>query len=356
MKVLHIISGISRKAGGPSRSSQGLVAALCKVGVDAWIWPLDGAEPWIDGVRKAKMGLKRRSVSSEALEEFDLVHIHGLWDPKLHALAKMCQRSGKPYIISPRGMLDPWALSVKRWKKWLAMFLYQRRDLKRASAIHVTAALEERNVRAQGFEQPIIISPNGVDIPEDMPPRANDGSIRTAIFLSRLHPGKGLLILAEAWAIVRPKGWVMKIVGPDSYGHKVQVVERLEQLGIRDQWQFVDMLNDNEKWTAYRGADLLIHPSVSENFGITIAEGLAAELPVICTNGTPWAEIADRKCGWYIKANSVPALVDALFEATTSTNLREMGRRGHKLVEERYTWAAVCKKMLSGYEMVLKKK
>lgn len=147
----------------------------------------------------------------------------------------------------------------------------------------------------------------------------------------------------------------MKVVGPDSYGHKAEVIARLEQLGISDQWQFVDMLDDSKKWAAYRGADLLVHPSVSENFGITIAEGLAAGLPVICTDGTPWAEVAERKCGWYIKANSVDALVVALREATNSAELVEMGQRGHRLVEQRYTWEAACKPLVKGYEEILGK-
>lgn len=361
MKILHVTSGIDPASGGPTRSVKGICRALSQAGVDVTLLVLHGRHPFENstGVKVAYaegevevggLGLQRM------ISDFDLVHVQGLWDPKLHKVIKTCRRAKIPYVISPRGMLDPWALSVKKWKKWLAMLVYQRRDLKFASAFHVTAALEQKSVRAQGLRQPCIIAPNGVDFPMELPKvkARGEGEQRTAIFLSRLHPGKGLLLLAEAWARVKPQGWTMRIVGPDSYGHKAEVLAKLSELGICDQWQFVDMVDDVRKWREYAAADLLVHPSVSENFGITIAEGLAAGLPVICTDGTPWAEIAERKCGWYIKANSVDDLAIALREATNSTELAVMGSRGRKLVEDHYTWSAVCDKIVRGYEKVLK--
>ena len=117
IKVLHIISGISRDSGGPSRSSQGLVAAECRAGIDAWIYYFNGAEPWIEGVRKFRvqsrgqeLGVRGQGDDSlelgvEDLKGFDLVHIHGIWDPRLHNVAKMCRAAEVPYIIAPRGML-----------------------------------------------------------------------------------------------------------------------------------------------------------------------------------------------------------------------------------------------------------
>ena len=110
------------------------------------------------------------------------------------------------------------------------------------------------------------------------------------------------------------------------------------------------MLNDEEKWKAYRSADLLIHPSISENFGITIAEGLAAELPVIATMGAPWGDLVKYKCGWWVEQGVEP-LVDALRLATTISDVErhEMGLRGRQLIEKKYVWAAVVKKMVASY-------
>ena len=350
MRVLHVVSGIDPKSGGPTRSVKGLCRALSLSGIDVTLLVLHGNDEFDN---PCGVDVLYREIQDVGC--FDLVHLHGLWDPALHKVAKACRNAGVEYLISPRGMLDPWALSVKRWKKRVALALYQRGDLKSASAFHVTAALEKESVRKQGLKQKVIVAPNGVDIPASMPPRRVLDSTKTALFLSRLHPGKGLLTLAEAWSRVRPKGWRMKVVGPDSYGHKKDVFEALLRLGIGDEWEFVDTLDDVKKWEAYRSADLLVHPSVSENFGITIAEGLAAELPVICTKGTPWSVVEERKCGWWIDVGVEP-LANALHEAMTLSDAdrQAMGSRGCKLVEEKYTWDAVGKTMVKGYEAILK--
>lgn len=344
MNVLLVTTGINPASGGPTRSVKGLCRALDRAGVNVTLLVLNGRHPFED---RGKVQVLRGARVNVA--DYDLVHLQGLWHWGLHNVAVACRKYHVPYVVSPRGMLDPWALGVKRWKKRLALLLYQRRDLMDAAAFHVTASLEEQSVRAQGLRQPVIIAPNGVDLPEIMPPKTSTEP-KTAIFLSRLHPGKGLLTLAEAWARVKPQGWRMKVVGPDSYGHKAEVVAKLRELGIRDQWEFVDMLNDVEKWSAYRAADLLVHPSVSENFGITIVEGLAAELPVIATKGTPWKDLVDRDCGWWID-QGVDALEAALRDAFAMTveNLWAMGRRGRNLIDAKYTWPAIVSQIKEGY-------
>lgn len=349
MRVLHVVSGIDPKSGGPTRSVKGLCRALSLSGIGVTLLVLHGNDEFDN-----PCGVDVRYGEIPDAGCFDLVHLHGLWDPALHKVVKVCRKVGVKYIISPRGMLDPWALSVKKWKKKIALWLYQLKDLRCAAAFHVTAQEELSHVRDIGLNQPCIVAPNAVDLPFEMPARYVGNKVKTAIFLSRLHPGKGLLSLAEAWAKIRPNRWRMKIVGPDSYGHKKDVVEVLLRLGIRNDWEFVDALDDVKKWEVYRSADLLVHPSVSENFGITIAEGLAAELPVICTKGTPWRLIEERKCGWWIDIGVEP-LVAALKEAISLSDAErsEMGKRGRKLVDKAYTWNAIVNTMAAGYKEVL---
>lgn len=364
MKVLVVTSGINPAAGGPTRSCKGLCRALSQVGVDVVLLVLGGHHPFEnpsgvkvlyaeDEVEARGPGLQRM------VSDFDLVHVQGLWNPKLHKVVKACRKVRVPYVISPRGMLDPWALSVKKWKKRLGMLLYQRSDLKHAAAFHATAELEAANIRAQGLKQPIFIAPNGVEVPVNAeqfrsPTFHSNSENRTAIFLSRLHPGKGLLTLAEAWARVKPQGWLMRVVGPDSYGHKAEVLAKLDELGIRNQWQFVDMVDDKAKWQEYAAAEILIHPSVSENFGITIAEGLYAGLPVICTKGTPWKDVEDFDCGRWIDVGLEP-LVGALAQLLNLPleRLRSLGANGRALVERKYLWPAIARTMIRGYKQIL---
>ena len=363
MKILHATNGIDPRSGGPTRSVKGLCRALADGADSIMLFVHSDLHQFCDSGRlDVRLGTSGRfriakQEFKQIVSEFqpDLVHLHGLWMMSMHADAQVCQELGMPYVISPRGMLDPWALNVKKWKKRLALFLYQRRDLKCAAAFHATATAEADHIRAQGITQPIIIAPNGVDLPEahnvlDPSAHKRSASFRRVLFLSRLHPGKGLLALAEAWARVRPQGWKMRVVGPDGYGHKAEVLAKLNDLGILADWEFCDMVTDQEKWQEYTSADLLVHPSVSENFGITIAEGLAAGLPVICTKGTPWQEI-DGRAGWWIDVG-VESLVAALREATSLSDEERMamGRVGRKLIEEKYTWPSVARLMVKGYE------
>lgn len=363
MRILHVTNGIDPRSGGPTRSVKGLCRALAEGENEVMLFihsdrhRLENPGKLIVRYGTSGRYCRARLEFEQIVKEFrpDIVHLHGLWMMSMHADAVTCREHAIPYVISPRGMLDPWALNVKKWKKQLAMFLYQRKDLRCAAAFHVTAELEASHVRGTGYKQPCIVAPNGVDVPAVMLERQSDPRWpHTAIFLSRLHPGKGLLNLTDAWARVKPQGWRMLVVGPDSYGHKKDVIERLRSLGINSSWEFRDAVDDGEKWKLYRSADLLIHPSVSENFGITIAEGLAAGLPVICTKGTPWSEVEPENCGWWIDVGVEP-LVAALQAALglSAGQLQEMGERGRVLVDAKYTWQAAAKKMLTGYADVV---
>ena len=420
MRALHVIGGISRSNGGPSRSSQGLVSALCKAGVDAWIYPFDGSEPWISGVRKYEIGVGDRCRFTAELKRFDLVHIHGIWDLRLHKVAVMCRKAGVPYVIAPRGMLEPWSLKQKWLKKRIARFLYQDRDLRLAAALHATAESEAEQFRALGFKNKIIISPNGVNVPEGdvglgrdraqrdsrrPTPRstvesANSSVVgRRALFVSRMHPKKGVLELVESWARlkhsnnpnIRPiEQWSCELVytmnSAEERAYEQKVKDRILSLGMTYQdkdgtihsttttsnYDFIltGPLDDEKKWDAYARADLFVLPTYSENFGIVVAEALWAGVPVITTKGTPWKELEERKCGWWIdlpksksgvEVEQWAALDFALREAIEHSNnpnnrtfLPDMGHRGHQLVSDRYTWSAVCDKMLQGYEEVLK--
>ena len=391
MKVLHVTMGLDRNAGGPARSVQGLVAAERSAGVDAWVWSLNGSKPWVAGVKSLNGATPR-------VKEFDLVHIHGIWCRKLHRVAILCREAGVPYIISPRGMLEPWSLRQKWFKKFLARLIYQDHDLNCAAALHATAGSEAGQFRKLGFKNRIIISPNGVNLPNRVlePKVKGDGERRRALFVSRMHPKKGVVELVESWARVKSemenaggdREWCCELVytmnGDEERAYEQKVKQRILELGMAYQDQdgtinsmtttpnydflFTGSLDDDAKWDAYARADLFVLPTSSENFGIVVAEALWASVPVITTKGTPWKDLEDFKCGWWIDLPSAEvrdkgrglqwtsldsALREAFEQSNNRTILQEMGRCGHQLVSERYTWAAVCDKMVRGYEGVL---
>lgn len=375
MKVLHIIPGLDPDSGGPRRSIIGICRALAQAGVDTTLFTHSPRYPMPDptGVHYlAGRGTRLKLLWPDLSHVFsqvqpDLIHLHGLWMPSTHLAFCLARRRGIPVILSLRGGLDPWALKQKAWKKTIALWFYLRHDLRTAAAFHATADKEAANIRGQNLKQRIWVIPNGVDLPVSLPERMpRQGEIRTALFLSRLHPGKGLIDLVQAWAKVRPPGWRMRIVGPDVCGHKAAVQAEILKFGLEQDFVFVGELDDRHKWREYVSADLFVHPSHSENFGISIAEALAAGLPVIATKGAPWSELLGNsksyevlnfktsRCGWWIDIGPEP-LAQALREATSLTDdeRQELGANGRQLIDAKYTWPSIGEQMRAAYEQTI---
>ena len=373
MKTFHIIGGISRDSGGPSRSVQGLVAGLNAAGVETWLMTLNhGDEPWVDGVTRFENGGDFEEVVQRVKP--DIVHLHGIWSLALHRCAVVCRRLGVKYVIAPRGMLEPWSLQQKWLKKKIARWLYQDRDLKCAAALHATAESEAEQFRKLGFKNSIIVSPNGVNVPKNFSrvERVEHVEKKRVLFVSRMHPKKGVMELVEAWGKVVSRGvdewrsWNVELVytvsGELEKEYEAKVRARVNELGLEGQFIFTGALNDDEKWKAYARADLFVLPTYSENFGIVVAEALWSGVPVITTKGTPWKELEDRGCGEWVdlpeegsNPSDWPTLVSSLARMMSMSDdeRREMGERGRRLVEEKYTWDAVVKSMVKGYEEVL---
>ena len=369
MRVLHIVPTVARESGGPARSTQGLVTALRENGVEAWLLSMTPGEmPWLSGFDESAFlcadscgYFAWKRVVRNAIEKLqpDLLHLHQIWTLDLHAAAVVARERKIPYIVAPRGSLEPWALKHKWLKKWIARILYQNRDLRLAAALHATASREAERFRELGFKNPIITSPNGVNVPQVLPPREH-GCKRRALFMSRMVANKGVLELVEAWGRVRPKGWECELVyttaNEDERLCERRVRERIHALGLDNDFVFTGALSDEEKWKAYRRADLFVLPTYTENFGIVIAEALYAGLPVITTRGTPWREI-DGTCGWWIDIGVEP-LVQTLQRAVElSDDVRcKMGESGEKLIEASYMWKSAVMKIRDAYQEIVEPK
>jgi glycosyltransferase involved in cell wall biosynthesis len=295
---------------------------------------------------------KLKAVLRSMIENGDqLIHDNGAWLISNHAAAVVAQEKSLPRLVSPRGMLSSSSLSQKKWKKMLAWQLYQGRDLASATAFHVTSELEAEGVRPLGFRGPIAIVPNGITLPPGLRFRGRREEIKTALFLGRLHPQKGVLDLVIAWSRVQPMGWRLQIAGPDDVGHRREVEMHIARCGLTDVVSFSGDVADGEKWDVYRRADLFVLPTRGENFGMAIAEALASGTPVITTKRAPWPTLIDHRCGWWIDP-SIDDLVAALHSATKlpRSALEEMGDRGRQYVQNELSWDRVASKMLQLYQ------
>ena len=175
--------------------------------------------------------------------------------------------------------------------------------------------------------------------------------MRVLKYIGRISPYKGLSDLLQAFDI---DGWKLRIVGPDQDGYVAELKQLAERLGISDKVEFVGPKFGEELTKEYASADLFVLPTYSENFGSVVIESLAQGVPVICTKGAPWKELEDYGCGWWPDIGIEP-LQQALHAAVSLSDAerKEMGRKGKRLVEEKYTWKAACAKLMAGYEQVI---
>ena len=251
-------------------------------------------------------------------------------------------------------MLTPWAMNNKKWKKSLGWWLYQRKDLARSDMLHATAQSEVDDIRRMGLDNRVFVAPLGVTLSSLRTWRG--GAKKTLLFVSRVQRKKGLLNLASAWSCLKyeTSNWRVRIVGPDQEGHVQEVKAECERLGILDDWEFVGPKYGEDLQNEYNNADLFVLPTYSENFGSVVVEALSHCVPVITTKGAPWGEIAEENCGWWIGVGVEP-LAQALREALALSDAErhEMGKRGRRLVEEKYTWNAVVRRMVNGYKSLI---
>ncbi len=284
----------------------------------------------------------------------DIVHCHDMWT--IHALyaARAARRNRCKFVVSPRGTLFPSAFRRAHWHKQLLWHGFQRANLAKVDCLHVTSEAEYEVVRSLGCKQPVAVIPNGVTVPQftSKVHERQQHSHKVLLYFGRIHPIKGLDNLVRAWKLVHhalPE-WKLRIVGLDEGGYTLQLKKLVAALGM-SAVSFDDPVFGDERFQLYREANVYVLPSRSENFGITVAEALGCERPVIASQGTPWADLVSRGCGWWVNANTT-ALADSILLACSQSDqtLRQMGQLGRKWIEECFQWEVVAKQTLHVYE------
>lgn len=365
LRTLHVVSSLRLSAGGPTQSVTQLCEALNALGVTAEIatvrhqddipWTGRTSIHWFEKGYVAKLHRSRplcQFLQQAVRTRFDIVHVHGLWEwPGLYArMAALSAR--KPLVLSPRGMIGSWSLRQGRIRKGLARLLWEERTWRSASLFHATSAQEAECIRAQGLTQPITIIPNGLTAP-DPPPSQIRGDFKRLLFLSRLHPGKGLEELLIAWLGLQDlhPEWELVIAGPDEGAYGTRMRELSTRLNLR-RVTFLGPVHGSQKWSLIQSADLFVLPSHSENFGNVIPEALSQAVPVITTHGTPWELLERESFGWWIPLQDLRSTLDEAFSRPLE-DLREMGLRGRHWVKRHLDWSTQAKAMIDSYHQLL---
>jgi glycosyltransferase involved in cell wall biosynthesis len=285
--------------------------------------------------------------------KFDIVHLHGTWTPILAVACHLASMMRIPVAVSPHGCLEPWALQHRGWKKKIALLLYQRRIFEKAAMLVATSNQELESIRQLSISTPVAVIPNGVDIPVANREHIR-GVARKFLFLSRIHPIKGLPDLVAAWKSVRQPGWKIVIAGPDEDGHLGEIQSQISALGIGNDFEFPGLVTGERKEQLFDEADVFILPTHSENFGIVVAEALARGIPVITTKGAPWEDLTTWRCGWWVQTGA-EGIAQALSSAmnTSQEELAKRGQRGIQLVKEKYSWDRIGRDAMQAYHWML---
>lgn len=377
MRILQVIPAYypATRYGGPIRSVHGLASALVKRGHDVHVYttsvdgdrdldvPLDRPVQ-LDGVaiHYFRVPALRRlcwcpSMSARLERDvgtFDVAHLHSVFLHPTFAAARAASRAGVPYLVAPRGMLIRDAIRGRsRWVKTAWIQLIERTSLAQSAGLHVTAEVEAEEAKALGLPvRATYCVPNGVGYPAHYSALTEgpfaDLPERYALFLSRINWKKGLDRLIAAWQWVPDLPLV--IAGNDEEHYRAKLEALAASVGVTERIRFIGPVQDEHKWAVYRGAEMFVLPSYSENFGNVVAEAMAMRCPVVITPEVGLAPFV-REVGAGVVASGDPrALAQTVAELHCQPDaLRQMGERGARAVRDHLSWDAIAARMEEVY-------
>lgn len=362
--IAMVTGSLSRRAGGLFHSVRHLSHALSHQGARVSVIGIRDAdtsadlEHWLplepivlDRWGPSQLGFAPRLRATLRTQAPDIIHQHGIWQS--YSIETSRWATKVPTMISPRGMLDRWALKNSRSKKRLAWHLWEAKNLNHASRIHALAQAEAVAISAVIPKAVVTVIPNGVSTPACSHPSRNERAVRELLFLGRIHPKKGLLDLLTQWSHlpkeVRSK-WRVTVAGPDEGGHRKMLKKFARQKGLEAEFQFVGPLTGEAKEEAFSRANAFVLPSYSEGLPMAVLEAWAHELPVFMTRYCNLPEGFDSGAAAEIQTGHDPA---GLHAALSQVDLAEMGRKGRRLVEDRFSWDIVAARHMEEYRSML---
>jgi glycosyltransferase involved in cell wall biosynthesis len=383
MRILEVIPSYlpATRYGGPIFSTHALSKALVERGHTVEVYTTyGGQEPVglppetveLDGVavnyfkpdrsRRLAWAPRLKKKLSAEIHHFDIVHLHTVFLWPTWCAGRLAQMHGVPYVVSPRGMLVKKLIRQRnRIAKSTWIQLFEKENLARAAAIHVTASREAEDLSEFHWSLPRVVEiPNGIDWPEVSGEISSDVAAVInrrpyALFFGRLSWKKGIDLLLEAFAHTRTGSLV--IAGTDDEGLSQSLRKSINALALGDRVQIIARtIEGADKYELFRSARLFALPSLSENFGNSVLEALAAGLPALVTPEVGAADIVREADAGLVVPRKAAAWAKVLEQLLSNERQAlETGRRGRDYVVANCSWNSVAARMESLYQQCLHK-
>jgi glycosyltransferase involved in cell wall biosynthesis len=392
LNTLHVVPSLATRTGGPAFNVASLASGLVDAGERATIFATDlgraasarthervAAEDLVplDGRVRVRIFASRpprrfafaprlKRGLAEFVHEVDLVHVHSLFLYPQAVAARTAASRGVPYIVSPRGSLDPWVRQQGRFQKRAAMILWQTRVLERAAAIHVASAGEASYVSDIAPDVPRLVIPNGVHVEEFSTARPEarerfreqlDISMDDVVvlYVGRISKKKNLESLVDAFALVRSElsNVALVVAGPDDESLAGKLKARVDSHRLGRAVRFLGELRGEAKRAAFASGDIFVMPSHTENFGVAAIEALAAGCAVLLSDGVAIASELQRSGAVQVVRPAASEIAFALRTLVDDAELRrELGAAGRRAAEA-YDWKRLIPRYVESYRTIL---
>lgn len=296
--------------------------------------------------------------------EPDIIHLHGLWMYSSRVALKVASVCKSKLVLSPRGMMDPWAMRNSQWKKKLMFLLQERRVLDQVDCFHALNQSEADSIRQLGYQQRIEIIPNGTDLPDraGIDLSGNKTAKKKIVFIGRIHPKKGIAKLLEAWERLHERspelleGWKVVIAGWDDGGHLEGYRQQAEKRGLAASVDWPGKVYGADKDALLRQAACFILPSFSEGLPMAVVEAMGYGIPIIMTEACNIPEAFAAGAALRIEPN--PESIGkgiARFMEMQASELDAMKVKARDLAESQFTWDQQVKRMQEVYDSLIDK-
>ncbi len=380
MNILHVAESIDPSQGGPSICIPSIAAAQAKLGHNVSIISYITASKnnytsflkynipdyeninfiGIDNQTKLEQffATKGRQAIKKKLTGLEAIHLHGLWRPLLKIAATLAIRNKIALIITPHGMLDPWSMEQKKYKKKIALWLGWQTILNKCTFLHALNREEKKLLYPLNLRCKIKIFPNGVfrqnylALPDKgafykRHPALNNSPY--ILFLSRLHFKKGLDYLIDAFAEFSTYNnkFHLVIAGPND-GAKSMLMNKIKEYKLSDKVHLVGALYEDDKFSALIDANCFCLPSRQEGFSIAITEALAVGTPVIISENCNFPEVSNARAGliFPLQQSGIVSAMKTISELS-DFDRSEMSENARKLVFENYDWSSISLDILN---------